>query len=221
MKTLSKYIFLLSGLILLSCSKDGIDNETLALYARAQSFYTNGKLNETRDLLLPENTSGKANKFIPVLVLRGKTEYFMDNIDEAEKIFKRILKLKPAQVESALYLARIKREQDHSEEAVKIVEELLANDPSNIRALRLASQLAKEKNKDTVSLAFLDRAVEASSETALVFLDRARQNWILGQSEKAAADLLCAKSLVLPDDPLYRAVDNLQRIVLNKSALKK
>jgi hypothetical protein len=60
---------------------------------------------------------------------------------------------------------------------------------------------------------FLDRAVEASSETALVFLERARLRWIAGNGKSALEDLRRARVLVHDDSPLLRSIKNLETAI--------
>ncbi|GMO28914.1 MAG: hypothetical protein Ta2F_04310 [Termitinemataceae bacterium] len=192
-----------------------VDEKTLTIFSRAHGIYAEGLLKETAEMLLPKNTGGKAQRFIPLLVLRGKAEYFSGDITSAVKTFRKILKLKPAQVEAQLYLARSLREKDKSAEARKIVEDLLSCDPNNIQALRLAAELAKERGDqgDASAVAFLDRAAFVSKENAYIFLDRAREYWAMGNGEKSLNDIRIAKALVSQTDPAARVLANLENTI--------
>ncbi|GHV22074.1 hypothetical protein FACS189494_08380 [Spirochaetia bacterium] len=211
--TVFKAVFTLMVLLFVSCNKSEVDNNTLMLFARAHDFYSSRRLKETVNLLQPKNTTKQAQNFVPILVLRGKAEYFLGNIQDAKKTFKRVLSIRPTQVESSLFLARIMREEGDVNGAEKIVKDLLADDSSNIRTLRFAAELSKDTqavNSNTV-MAYLNRAADASVESSLVFLDRARQHWIAGDGAMALDDLRCAKALITKDDPVFRAVDSLER----------
>jgi tetratricopeptide (TPR) repeat protein len=203
------YFFTLPLLLFVSACSRHIDDETLLQYARAQSLYAEGRLEETIAGL--EGING----FIPGLVLRGKAEYFSGNLEKAEKIFRQAVKLHPAAAEAGLYLARVLREENRIAEARAAAEALVADDPLDIRALRLAASLESDRGPagQAAALAFLDRAVEASSECALVFVDRARARWIAGKGEEALEDLNRARTLLLPDTPMLRALEKLESAV--------
>jgi tetratricopeptide (TPR) repeat protein len=202
----------LSLIGLVSCSEKKPDDETLILYARAQSVYAEGRFAESAAMLDSERA---LRKFVPALVLRGKALYFAGELDEARSVFTRALKLRPSQTESSVFLARIYREQHDEQKALAIVENLLADDSSNIRALRLAAQLSSGKTGpgETGASAYLNRAVEAAGETSLVLLDRARLRWREGRGAEALRDLRGAKGLIPAQNPIYRTIENLEAVI--------
>ena len=152
---------------------------------------------------------------VPALVLRGKAEYLSGDLPEAERSLKRALALKPGNTEASLFLARIYRETGKLTEARKLIEEVLGDNPMEIRALRLAADLARERGTsgEAASAVLLDRAVEASAELALVFLDRARFRWTGGNTSGALEDLGRARALLPLDSPVMRAVERLESII--------
>ncbi|MDR2029549.1 MAG: tetratricopeptide repeat protein [Treponema sp.] len=194
---------------LTACHGRRVDGDTLLLYARSEAAYEEGRFEELISLL-----SG-VRSFTPALVLRGKAEYFSGDSKAAEGTFRRVLSRRPATVEASLYLARLLRERGEIEEAEGIITALLEDDPVNIRALRLGAEMYREKGPagEGTAAALLDRAVEASAETALVFVDRARLRWIGGNGEGALRDLLSAKSLLPWDTPLFRSIENLESAI--------
>jgi tetratricopeptide (TPR) repeat protein len=196
----------LAGLMLVSCGPRSGD-EALIRYARAQKAYQEGDFSETLRIL--EGVRG----FAPGLLLRGKGEFFSGDLDAAEKSFRRVRKLRPGSLEAGLYLSRIRRERGDYAGAEALAESLLADDPLNVRALRLTADLAREGGRAAASQAYLDRAVEASAESALVFLDRARARWSLGRGEDALEDLKRARVLIPWDTPLLRSIQNLESII--------
>ena len=90
--------FLLTAFVLTSCKQSEVDDSTLMLYAKAHNFYLNHQLDETVNLLSSKNTKKKDQKFVPILVLRGKAEYFLGYLKEAKQTFKMALSLRPTQV---------------------------------------------------------------------------------------------------------------------------
>jgi predicted Zn-dependent protease len=204
-------------LIVLSCSPASgkADDETLLRYTRAAGLYSEGRFKDAVMLL------EKDNSFPPALVLRGKAEFFNNEDKKAEKSFRRALSLRPSGIEASLYLARILRMKGEIDKAQTLAETVLRDDPVNIRALRLAAEISMEKGPSgsAAASAFLDRAVDASSETALVFLDRARNRWVSGNGGGALSDLQSAKSLLAKDTPLFRTIENLESTI--RSALRR
>jgi tetratricopeptide (TPR) repeat protein len=201
----------LFGLVLVSCFSGG-NEETLLRYARAQKSYHEGNFQETVTLL------AGVRHFVPALILRGKGEYFSGDSGAAEASFRRARKLRPAALEAGLYLGRILRDRGDLAGAAVLSESLLAGDPLNPRALRFAAELAGEAGRADSALAYLDRAVEASAESALVFVDRARARWIAGKGEAALEDLEKARVLLPWDTPLVRSIQNLESAI--KEALR-
>jgi predicted Zn-dependent protease len=200
---------LLAGCIISACSEKDIGTEAQLLrYARAKALYDDGHFAETVQLLEKE-------QFLPSLVLRGKAYFFSGDRENAEKQFRAVLKRRPSVVEASIYLARTLREKGDGTGAEKIVNRLISDDPQNIRALRLAADLQKDKGPEysADALAYLDRAVESSMETAMAILERARHKWILGREEEALADLAGAKTLFPPDVPALKVVENLQSTI--------
>jgi tetratricopeptide (TPR) repeat protein len=213
-------VFILSGLS--SCSIIKFDDKTFLIYARAKELYANGRFPETIAALSRKNIGIKAEFFVPVLILRGKAEYFSGRFGNAEKTFRRALLLHPSQIEASLYLANILRETGNDDAAKKITEALLADDPSNIRALRLAAGLnSGDQNAGSAggnsAMIFLDRAAAVSEETAMVFLDRARLLWINGEYTAALSDLRRAKALIPSGGGLLKAVENLENIITRRN----
>ncbi|MDR0312601.1 MAG: tetratricopeptide repeat protein [Treponema sp.] len=203
------FTFCLTGLLMLSCESGKQDEETLLLYAKATSVYREGRYTEAASMLLGERA------FAPSLVLRGKAHYFAGNDDEAEKSLRRALALSPGNTEAGLYLARLGRERGNLKDAKQIIEKILSNDPQNIRALRLAAEMARDTGPqgEAMAAAYLDQAAEASSELALVFLDRARSRWVNGNVKASLEDLGRARALLPLNSPLLRSVDTLESII--------
>jgi tetratricopeptide (TPR) repeat protein len=189
-----------------SCSA-GVDDETLLRYVRAQKSYREGAFSETITLL------EGIQEFVPALALKGKAEYFSGDPAAAERSFRRARKRNPASAEAGLYLSRILRDRGDHAGAEVLAESLLADNPLDLRVLRLAADLAWEGGKADSALAYLDRAVEASAESALVFMDRARARWIAGRGEDALADLERARTLLPWDTPLVKSIKNLESTI--------
>ena len=190
-----------------ACREKPPDIEILRLYVMASEVYAQGQLSEAAKILQNQN------KFPPALVLRAKAEYFSGELEKAEKSCYMALKLRPSSFEAAFYLARILLETGNSAGAQELTENLLTDNPQDIRALRLASEIAYENEKYGEALAFLDRAAEFSAESAMVLLDRARLLWIAGKGEQALEDISRAKAMLPWDTPLLRSIINLETTI--------
>jgi len=213
----SKVLFLFTAVFCLlnaSCGSRTAGGETLLLYADSRNVYAEGRFTEAAAMLKAEK------KFVPSLVLRGKAEYLSGDLKAAEKSLKRALALKPENAEASLFLARLFHETGDKKEAQRLTEIILSGNPQDIRALRFAAELARERGAagEAASAALLDRAVEASSESALVFLDRARLRWAGGNSRGALEDLSRAKLLLYRDSPVLKAVETLESIISEVSS---
>ena len=192
--------------IFISCKEDA-DEETILLYGRAAAAYSQGNFAESASLL------EKEQNFYPAILLRAKALYFSNNGDEAEKLLRRTLRRNPGSAEASLFLARILREQGKNEEARSISESLLRDNPQDIRILRLASDLAAQDGDLESAAALLDRAVEASAESALVFVDRARIRWSTGNGSGALEDLYRAELLLPWNTALNRGIRDLRTTI--------
>ena len=208
MKIININIFFLSGLIILfaSCVKSP-DMESIRLYVHAYEAYSQGRLDDVIEVL------NSQNNFQPALILRAKAEYFSGDLKKAESSCRRAVKLRPSSMEASLYLARILRESGDLAGAEKLTEGMLADNPQDIRALRLAAELASDAGKFDEAAVFLDRAADFSAESAMVLLDRARLRWIAGRSEDALDDLSRARAMLPWDTPLLRSISNLERTI--------
>jgi tetratricopeptide (TPR) repeat protein len=191
---------------LIACNYKPSD-EALVTYVKAKTLYSEGKLAETASMLDSEK------RFPPALMLRGKAEYFTDKNDKALKTFKRALMMRPSSTEASLYMVRILQEEGRTEEARSLIKDMLSDDPYNVRSLRLAATISDNDE----AAAFLDRAVEASSETVLVLLDRARLKWISGNSKTALEDLRRAEILVNDDSPISKSIRHLEAAIREES----
>ncbi|MCL2184366.1 MAG: tetratricopeptide repeat protein [Treponema sp.] len=190
----------------ISCSRTP-NTESIRLYARASEAYSLGRFADVKEILLAQKN------FSPALLLRAKAEYFSGDIEKAEKSCRRALKLRPSSLEANLYLARILREKNDLTGAADTAEKMLADNPQDIRALRLAAEIAMEIGKFDEALIFLDRAAEYSAESAMVLLDRARLRWVSGRAKDALEDLSRAKAMLPWDTPLLRSITNLENII--------
>jgi tetratricopeptide (TPR) repeat protein len=189
--------------VLVSCAA-APGEDILRRYSSASELYGQGRFSEAAELL------GGRNGFPPALVLRAKAEYFSGELASAEKSCRLALKKRPGAFEAKFYLARILRENGDTPRAEKALEELLADNPHDIRSLRFAAELAAGEGKGAQAAVLLDRAVELSAEAAMVFLDRARIRWIAGRGAEALEDLGRARAVLPADAPLLRSVEHLE-----------
>jgi tetratricopeptide (TPR) repeat protein len=174
--------------------------DDVRLYVNAMDLYGNGDFSQTAELL-----SG-VKKFSPALTLRAKSEYFLGNLDQAEKSCIKAVKYQPAAFEAKLFLARILRDKGESEKSRQLTEDMLADNPNDIRLLRFASILAVERGDAAGAAVLLDRAAELSADSAMVLLDRARLRWIAGRGTEALEDLSRAGAMLTQNTPVLRSV---------------
>jgi tetratricopeptide (TPR) repeat protein len=201
-------LFFCAVIMCVSCAnKEKNDEETWLLYTRAAAAYAQGHFEESADMLKP------VPNFIPARILRAKALYFCGRGEEAEQLLRRTLRRNPGSGEASLFLARILREQNRDKEARYIAEALLRDNPEDIRALRLASDLASSRGDTEEAAALLDRAIEASAETALVYVDRARLKWIAGNGSSALEDLRRAELLLPWNTSLVRGIRDLKTVI--------
>jgi tetratricopeptide (TPR) repeat protein len=124
--------------LLLAASSCALQNdaEDVRLYVNARGMYAQGRFEETAAMLVA------AGNFPPALTLRAKAEYFSGDLERAEQSCRRAVKYRPSAFEAKLYLARILRDRGEQAGAEAITEDLLADNPQDIRALRFAAGLA-------------------------------------------------------------------------------
>jgi tetratricopeptide (TPR) repeat protein len=203
----SPVLGLLLAVVLTACAPRAMNEEQAQLYARAQGLYGQGRFSEAAVLL------EGAGRLPPVLLLRGKAMYFAGGEEPAaEKLFRETLKKRPGSEEARFFLARICLETDRHDEAQSLVEEILADYPQDLRALRLAAELnfARGPEGEAAGRAFLDKALETGGEYSLALLDRARQRWLRGDGQGALADLRRARALLGGESPITRAIAGLE-----------
>jgi predicted Zn-dependent protease len=210
MKTKLLMVLLLAA-FLISCKKE-TDEETLLLYGRASAAYAQGHFEETASML------ADIKNFSPALLLRSKALYFSNKSNEAEELLRLTLRRHPGSGEASLFLARILREQGRDEEARHIAETMLRDNPQDIRMLRLASDLAAQRGETEMAATLLDRAVEASAETALVFVDRAKIRWNAGNGSGALEDLRRAELLLPWNTALNKGISDLRTTIGTREA---
>ena len=206
MKLLLIVILVLSA----SCSRNAYkaDPYTLRLYANAHDLYTRGQFSESAAIL------NSVKSFPPALTLRGKAYYFCGDLDNAQRSLRQALRFRPANFEAKLYLARILRDNGEGAKAQEFVEHLLADNPHDVRLLRLAANLAMEQGDPGGASFLLDQAAELAADGAMVLLDRARLRWIAGRGSEALEDLSRARAMLPWDTPVARSINQLETRIM-------
>lgn len=217
MKALRRYYFLfvVIPLVLLGAlvgartffTETEASPELLRRYSRLLTAYSAGRF----DTVAEESQS--LGSFFPALILQGKALFFLGKIDEAEGVFTQALQRRPHNVEGILFLARIWGEQGQGARAQGLLERILTEDPENVRALHLASTLGGADAEGPL----LDRAAQALSEGALVFIDRGRFRWRRGDGDGALADLRTARALLPSQSSIQKSIGALESIIQGAS----
>ena len=193
-----------NSIITVACKgKTGVDD--IKLYVNALEMYGRGQFSQTAELL------ASVKKFSPSLVLRAKSEYFSGDLDRAEKSCKQVVKYQPASFEAKLYLARVLRDRGESEKAKQLTENIMADNPNDVRLLRFAATLAMERDDAVEAAVLLDRAAELSADSAMVLLDRARLRWIAGRGGEALEYLSRAGAMLPRNSPVLRSINQLEK----------
>jgi len=208
-------ILLLGGIIFIillqSCglwsSRTALTGEALTRYNQAVVLYSEGRYQDAANLLV------ELKKSYPAQVLRGRSLFFVGNYKDAEIALQRALRIRPSSVEGRLYLAYIQRAIGKVDEARKLAEDILADDPDNLRACRVLVDLAEANNSKAV---YLDQALEGLGEAALLFVERARSRWISGDGNGALQDLSAALVLLPGDSALKAPVLALQKSITSQ-----
>ncbi len=165
-------------------------SQAVEAYLKALSAYQSGRIESAADgakLALAADAN-----FLPAIMLLGKTSYFKDDDEAAIKAFRKAQARTSRAGEAALWLARSYRASGKARQAESTCELLLVSNPVDIAALRLASQLAIDRNDIGAAKSYLDRAIESSAEAGLSFVDRAALQWATGNRANALADLKAA-----------------------------
>ena len=199
-------LLLATALLAASCGggQDNADPHTLRRYANAHELYARGHFTQSAELL------EGIKRFPPAMTLRGKAHYFSGDLDTAQRSFRQTLRERPGNFEAKLYLARILREQGEGDKARQMANDLLADNPRDIRLLRLAASIAMDQGSPAEASAFLDQAAEMTADGALVLLDRARLRWIAGNGAEALEDLARARAMLPWDSPVARSISQLE-----------
>ena len=199
-------LFAVMVLLLGSCKQGSTqaDPHTLLLYTNAHELYARGQFSESAEVL------ETIKHFPPGLTLRGKAQYFSGDLTRAEQSLRQVLKFRPSNLEAKLYLTRILRDRGEGEKAQRLIEELLADNPHDLRLLRLAANVALEQGDPAMAWTFLNQAADLTADGAMVLLDRARLRWIAGNGSEALEDLARARAMLPWETPLVRSINQLE-----------
>lgn len=210
MRAIGSWFRVMLGAALVICifgCRNGVDERAIIRYAEAAAAYDSGAYSLARTEA--ERALSIAPGFLPALALVGKAAYLMGDAEGAVAALERGVRASPRGGEAALWLARAYRAAGEGEAALRTCESLLAASPFDTAALRLASSLALERDRPAEAGAFLDRAVAASAESGLAFLDRACLRWAGGDRIGCASDIRVALSLLPEGSVAYGAARDL------------
>ncbi len=185
-----------------SCGRSPSDAQ-LRSYAEAAARFEEG------DFAAAKRALGGAGELPPARILSGKIDWYGGDAASAERAFRAAAKAAPASVEARVWLARSLRSLGKEEEAAKLVESVLSDDPGEVRSLRMAAEAASERGDAASAAAYLDRALGSAGELAFAYIDRARLRWIAGDGEAALDDLGKATALLPADSAAARAARKL------------
>ncbi|HPG85213.1 MAG TPA: tetratricopeptide repeat protein [Spirochaetales bacterium] len=167
----------------------------IGAYAQALERYSAGDM--VGAAARAERSLGRSGRFLPALLLLGKASLLSGDDEKAVAALKRALAATPRAGEAAVWLARAYRASGLAAEASALCAIAVSADPGSVTALRLMASLASDDERLADAKAYLDRALEASAEVGMAFIDRASIRWASGDRTGALADLDAAVT-VLP-----------------------
>jgi tetratricopeptide (TPR) repeat protein len=100
----------------------------------------------------------------------GESAGQAETVNRAVEQFKEVVRLDPADGESALWLARLYRLQNQHEKAEAVLRELLKNDSENEAGIEQLTQLLLDQGKSADAIALLEGITSKSSSPALLDL---------------------------------------------------
>ncbi|AEJ19207.1 tetratricopeptide repeat protein [Gracilinema caldarium] len=192
-----------------SCSmgEKKLSGHTLEQYQQALELYNQGRFQDVVQITAASKPS------YPTVMLQGKALFFTGNYKEAERALTKALELRPASVEARLYLAYVERSFGNDEKARTIAEDILTDDPDNYKAYRVLAELSEH---GAIKQRYLNQALAAMGEGALLFVERARIRWIAGDGSRALEDLVAALTLIPEDSTLRSPVLALQKTITSQ-----
>ncbi|MBP7263669.1 MAG: hypothetical protein KBB32_05805 [Spirochaetia bacterium] len=197
------------AVLCLSCLSCGRRDAAAALerHIAAISSYQEGKL----DKAIAEAAEAERmdDTLVAASILKGKAEFFSDDLGSALASFSLALKAQPASIEARLWQARCLRYLKRQPEAIEACESALALAPNLVELLRLRAAMAMDDDDVATAALCLDRAASNAQEFALVFMDRAALRWAAGHAEGARDDLKVALSLLPPGSPARKGATDL------------
>jgi tetratricopeptide (TPR) repeat protein len=171
--------------------KSPVIGERLAeMYWKAQRVH-DAEL-EAQALLKRNPEDAQTRRLLGHIYLRslgnaGETAGQAETVSRAVEQFKEVVRLDPADAESALWLARLYRLQNQHEKAEVVLRELLKNDSENEAGIEQLTQLLLDQGKSADAIALLEGITAKSSSPALLDLlgDAYTQTKDLAKAEAA------------------------------------
>lgn len=192
---------------LAGCAKATLDDQGIKEYSAAVGAYQAGDFSRAIDLAA--GVERRYPGFAKGFVLQGKALWFSGKGEEALAALIKAKAKDSQDQEALLWEARILRSLGRPEDAKAALDPLLSRDPEDFRLLYLKAMLLMDEDNTQAGIAFLDRALESGSELALVFLERGRVAYLLGQAEAAISYLETARALSGSSPATRDAIDRL------------
>ncbi len=146
---------------------------------------------EARELLKRDPNDAQTRRLLGHIYLRSLGEANGNGQSEAvaraAEQFKEVVRLDPADTESALWLARLYRLQNKHDQAEGVLRGILKNDPDNEAGVEQLTQLLLDQGKSSEAVALLEGVTAKTSSPTLLDLlgDAYTQTKDLAKAEKA------------------------------------
>ncbi|OHD19262.1 MAG: hypothetical protein A2087_09590 [Spirochaetes bacterium GWD1_61_31] len=198
--------FLMIGAVLTSCDQSGKDL-TARTYLSALQAYENQEFDQA--LRLAREAQGQDKSFAPAYNLAGRVLYTQSDFEGAAREFRRAFDLQNSSVDTRIWLARALVALEASDEALVVLNTVLADEDTNPAALRMLSKMAIERGETAESLYLLEQAIMGQGELGLIFMDRAELLWAAGKNAAAIDDIQIALKLLPSESRLWSAANEL------------
>ena len=190
--------------ILSACSKSMEKDLALESYLKAKEYYAKGDLDLAGPLL--RHACRKNPDMYQAHFLLGKTLFFLENYEEAERILLELVDRHPAYHEAEIWLVRTHLQRKSYERAEDRLKRLLSYDSGDPRLHYLMAQIYLLKDDLKNAIDFLQRAAVFNEEMAKIHLELGRIYFQFGLDGKALSELEHSLFLLPEENTLRQPV---------------
>jgi tetratricopeptide (TPR) repeat protein len=187
-------ILLALGVMLVSCDGRVRRTEAERLYIAAIDAYTEQQYADSLELV--RRAIKLDRNFYQASFLEGRNLFFLDKLDEAEKIFSRLVSRYPAYTEARIWYIRCLILTNDFKTAKELLDKELSFNQTDWRIYSLYSLLAQQTNNFEERIAMNRRAENTLIGSARVYLDMAIIWHTLGLRDRAQTYIEKAQHII-------------------------